>query len=160
MKLLSKLALIVMLSVFASAYEPPLEAVKVNGVTIHVLADDIEEGVSDGMIDQFWLTDILNSNKPLPKNLHIVDVRKTEKYKTQHIKGAISIPYDKDAEKIDVSKFPKDGIVVFYCNTGLMSIDARTSLDEELAKRVFVFDVTYKCDKDNKNCKINPNEAM
>jgi rhodanese-related sulfurtransferase len=138
------------------AYKPELPAVEVNGVKIHLLP---EEGVAneDGIIDQFWFADQIK-NDTVAKGIHIVDVRKAERYNASHIKGAINVPFEN--EKIDTSKLPKDGIVVFYCNTGMKSTDARGTLDDELAERVFIFDATYKCDDSNKNCTIVPNEPL
>ncbi len=142
------------------AYKPPLEAVTVNGVTLHVLADDTEEGIEEGAIDQYWLAEMIKNGKALPKGMQLVDLRKTAKYDAEHIKGAINVPFDDKTEKMDLTKLPKDGIIVFYCNTGLKSTNARTSLEDELAERVFVFDATYKCDDKKKNCKLTPNEAL
>lgn len=160
MKTLMKLFLAGLLSVsVANAFEPTIDATEVNGVKFYLLPEDGEAN-EDGVIDQFWLDNAIKNNT-VPKGLHIVDVRKTEKYKVSHVKGAISIPFDKEAEKLDTSKLPEDGVVVFYCNTGLMSTDARGTLDDDLAERVFIFDATYKCDKDtHKNCKLTPNEAL
>jgi rhodanese-related sulfurtransferase len=160
MKTLLKLFLAGLLSVsVANAFEPTIDSSEVNGVKFYLLPEDGEAN-EDGVIDQFWLEEQIKNNT-VPKGLHIVDVRKTEKFNVSHVKGAISAPFNKDEEKLDTTKLPKDGIIVFYCNTGLMSTDARSSLDDELAERVFVFDATYKCDKDtHKNCKLTPNEAL
>ncbi|OPX27500.1 MAG: hypothetical protein B1H07_01425 [Campylobacteraceae bacterium 4484_166] len=144
----------------SKAYKPPLKAITVNGVNIYLLPEDGEAN-EDGLIDQFWLYDQMKGGKKAPKGINLVDLRKAEKYKVSHIQGAINIPYDTKNEKLDLSKLPKDGIIVFYCNTGLISVDARTSIeDEKLAKRVFVYDISYSCDKKHKNCKIKPNEAL
>lgn len=159
MKLL-KFTLMAFLCVNLYAYEPPLKATKVNGVEIYVLGDDVEEGVEYGALDQFWLADIIKNKKALPKGMSLVDLRDPKKFKAEHLDGAINIPYDRDKGKLDTSLLPKDGLVVFYCDTGIKSTEARTDLDEDLSKRVFIFDMTYKCDKENKNCTINPNEAL
>ncbi|MEA3290591.1 MAG: rhodanese-like domain-containing protein [Campylobacterota bacterium] len=140
----------------AGAYKPELPAITVNGVSIHLLPEDGEAN-EDGIIDQFWFADKIK-NGTVPKGVTIVDVRKPERYNASHIKGAINVPFDD--EKIDASKLPKDGIVVFYCNTGMKSMDARGVLSDEMAERVFVFDATYKCDDSNKNCTIVPNEPL
>jgi rhodanese-related sulfurtransferase len=138
------------------AYKPELPAIDVNGVKIHLLAEDGEAN-EDGIIDQFWFAEQIK-NGTVPSGVTIVDVRKPERYNASHIKGAINVPFED--EKIDASKLPKDGIVVFYCNTGMKSTDARGVLSDELAERVFIFDATYKCDDANKNCKIVPNEPL
>jgi len=140
------------------AFEPTIKQSEINGVSLYLLPDEGEAN-EDGLIDQFWLAEQIK-NDTVPKNIHIVDIRKAEKYKVSHIKGSINIPYDSKKESLDVSKFPKDGVIVLHCNTGVMSIDATTSLDEDLLKRVLVFDITYKCDDKYDNCSINPNEAL
>ncbi len=159
MRNLGKLFLASILALgLANAYEPTLKASKINGVDVYLLPEDGEAN-EDGVIDQFWFIEKVKANK-IPKGIHLVDVRKAEKFKAEHIKGAISVPFDSDKETLDVSKLPKDGIIVFYCNTGTKSTDARGSLEDELASRVFVFDATYKCDKKYKNCKLSANEAL
>ncbi len=159
MKNLAKLFLAGILGLSLSyAYEPTLKATNVNGVDVYLLPEDGEPN-EDGLIDQFWFIEKLQANK-LPKGIHLVDVRKAKKFKAEHIKGAISVPFDSDKETLNVSKLPKDGVIVFYCNTGTKSSDARGSLDEDLAQRVFIFDATYKCDKQYKNCKLSANEAL
>lgn len=158
MKILSKFALILALAISAYAYKPPLKQVEVNGIKFYVLADDVEEGLEDGMIDQFWLAEAIKNGK-VPKGVHFVDLRSAKKYKASHIKGAVNAPYDRDKESMDKSVIPKDGIVVFYCDTGIKSTEARTTLDEDKASRFFVFDMAYRCDKENKNCTINPNST-
>ncbi|MEA3383327.1 MAG: rhodanese-like domain-containing protein [Campylobacterota bacterium] len=142
----------------AGAYKPELPAINVAGVNIHLLAEDGAAN-EDGLIDQFWLAEHIKNNT-VPKSITIVDVREPARYNESHIKNAINIPLAND--KIDSSKLPKDGIVVFYCNTGLKSTDARTSIkDANTLDRVFIFDVTYSCDKNNaKKCTINPNEPL
>lgn len=146
--------------VTTGSYKPTIEASEINGVNVYLLEEDGEAN-EDGVIDQFWLADKLKNNA-LPKGITIVDVRKTEKYNAEHIDGAISVPFDSKSETLDTSKLPEDGVIVFYCNTGLKSTDARNSIeDDDLLERVLVFDATYKCDdKTNKNCEIQPNEAI
>lgn len=140
------------------AYKPELPATEVAGVNIHLLAEDGEAN-EDGLIDQFWFNEQIK-NGTVPKGVTIVDVRKAEKYAASHIEGAISVPFKDDV--IDTSKLPEDGVIVFYCNTGLKSTDSRMSIeDDDLLERVFIFDATYKCDKDTyKNCTITPNEPL
>lgn len=140
-------------------FTPTLKPVEVEGVSVYLLPEDGEAN-EDGLVDQFWFTEKL-ANKAVPKGITIVDVRKTEKYNAEHIQGAVSVPFDSEKEELDTSKLPKEGLIVFYCNTGLKSTDARGSLDDELAERVLILDATYKCDKEtNKNCNLTPNEAI
>lgn len=137
-------------------YKPTIDPVTVNGVEIYLLPEDGYPN-EDGVIDQFWFADKIKNNS-VPKGITIVDVRKPERYNASHIKGAINVPFEDD--KIDSSKLPEDGVIVFYCNTGLKSTDARGVLNDELYERTFIFDATYKCDDSNKNCTIVPNEPL
>lgn len=143
-----------------AAYEPEFEKVTIAGAEIYVLGDDRDEAIEEGQIDQYWFAELINSGKELPKNVTLVDLRTEERYKAEHIKGAVNITFDDKTEKMDLSKLPKDGVIVFQCRKGMKSINARTTLDEELAKRVFVFDAVYKCDDKYKNCTLTPNEAL
>ncbi len=142
------------------AYKPTLKPVVINGVKLYLLPEDGEAN-EDGLIDQFWLYELMKDGKKAPKGIHVVDVRKASQYKAEHMQGAISVPFNKEKQTIDTSKFPKDGVVVMHCNAGILSVEARQSIDdEELLKRVLIYDSTYTCDKKNKNCKLTPNEAL
>lgn len=127
-------------------YKPKTEAVTIKGATVYLLEDE------DIMIDQFWFAERVLSN--LPKNIQLVDVRSPKQYNEGHIKGAINVPF-KD-EKIDTSKFPKDKLIVFYCNTGMMSTDAVVSLDD--TEGVLMFDAVVKCT--GTKCTVEPNEIL
>ena len=115
------------------------------------------EESEDGMIDQFWFADLVNKGK-IPTNIQLVDVRKPEQFKDGHLQNAINIPWDSKAEKIDSSKFPAGKLIVIYCNTGMMSTDARGSLDEDVAKSVLYFDANVECT--GTKCKVTPNEDI
>lgn len=142
------------------AYKPKLKALEIAGAKIYVLGDDRDEAIEEGMLDQYWFFDILKNKKPLPKNVTLVDLRIAERYKAQHIEGSVNIPFDDKTEKMDMSKLPKEGAIIFYCRKGMKSIAVRGMLEGDLAKRSFIFDATYKCDKEYKNCKLTPNEFI
>jgi rhodanese-related sulfurtransferase len=112
-------------------------------------------GADEGMIDQFWFVKKVQN---LPKNIVLVDVRNPKTYKAGHIKGAINVPYNAKANKIDTTKFPKDKLVVFYCNAGLQSSEAYQSLSKEEAKNVLYFDATVNCE--GTKCSIEANEDL
>ncbi len=135
-------------------YKPKNPAITISGAKVHLGGESAE----DGMIDQFWLAGLLNDGKGVPANVQLIDVRKVSDFEEGHVKGAINIPWDSEAEKIDSSKFPKGKLVVFYCNTGMMSTDARNALDEDIAKNVLIFDANIKCEKGS--CKIEANEDL
>lgn len=142
----------------ASSFKPEIDPIEVAGTEVYLLPEDGEANY-DGLIDQYWFHEhILNDT--MPEGIQIVDVRKAERYAVEHIKGAINVPFEDN--KVDTSKLPEDKVIVFYCNTGLKSTDARMSImDEELLERVFIFDATYKCDADtHKNCVLTPNEPL
>ena len=130
-------------------YKPTKEAT-MSGVKVFL-------GQDKGMIDQFWFADVIKNNK-IPSGYQLVDVRKAEQYKEGHIKGAINIPLDDKTKKMDASKLPKDKLVVFYCNTGMMSIDSYVSLDDSANQNVLYMDANVKC-KGN-DCTVEPNENL
>jgi len=133
-------------------YKPKNPLVTINGAKVHLGGESPE----DGMIDQFWFASIVLDK--LPANTQLVDVRKTSQFEEGHIKGAINIPYNADKNSIDSSKFPKGKLIVFYCNTGMQSTDARNSLDEAIAKNVLIFDANVKCT--GTKCTVEANEDL
>ncbi|MEA3499058.1 MAG: rhodanese-like domain-containing protein [Campylobacterota bacterium] len=132
-------------------YKPKNPLIIINGAKIHLGG----ESAADGMIDQFWLADMIKKNK-IPANIQFIDVRKAEQFKDGHLPGAINVPWDAKAEKIDHTKFPKDKLNIIYCNTGMMSTDARGSLDDDAAKNVLYFDANVNCEKGK--CTVEANE--
>jgi rhodanese-related sulfurtransferase len=132
-------------------YKPTTQKVTVMGATVY-------PGADAGMIDQFWFAPIVT--KDLPKGLQLVDVRKAEQFKEGHIKGAINIPFDSEKSTLDISKIPTDKLVVFYCNTGMMSTDAYTSLKKLGYKgtNVMYFDANVECK--GSECTVVPNEVL
>jgi rhodanese-related sulfurtransferase len=132
-------------------YVPKREKVTINGVTVY-------PGQDASMIDQFWLADMIKKDT-VPKGIQFVDVRKPEDYKQGHLKGAINIPFDTKTSTLDTSKLPKENLVVFYCNTGMMSTDAYISIkDKELKKNILYFDANIDCSKGK--CSAEANEEL
>ncbi len=121
-------------------YKPKNKAVTLNGAKVHLGG----ENASDGMIDQFWFANAINKGK-VPANIQLVDIRKVSDYKDGHLANAINVPWDSKKEKIDHTKFPAGKLIVFYCNTGMQSTDARGSLSDEVAKNVLYFDANVTC---------------
>ncbi len=130
-------------------YKPSGKMVTINGAKVYL-------GEDDGMIDQFWFAGKVLSD--LPSNVQLVDVRKKKDFDEGHLAGAINIQWDSKAEKIDSSKFPKDKLVVIYCNTGMMSTDTVGSLDEDVAKGVLYFDANVVCA--GTKCTVEANENL
>jgi rhodanese-related sulfurtransferase len=48
----------------------------------------------------------------------IVDVRPKDIYATEHIQGAISLPYKSQIELEDAMALPEDRLIVVYCDCG------------------------------------------
>jgi rhodanese-related sulfurtransferase len=48
----------------------------------------------------------------------VVDVQPKDVYATEHIKGAVSIPYKSQLELEDVMALPEDRLIVLYCDCG------------------------------------------
>ena len=132
-------------------YKPKGKLVTINGAKVHLGG----ESADDGMIDQFWLTPLVNKGK-VPSNIQFVDVRKPSDFNDGHLANAINIPWDAKKEKLDYTKFPSDKLIVIYCNTGMMSTDARGSLSDDVAKNVLYFDANVNCT--NKKCTVTANE--
>lgn len=130
------------------AYVPPRAAVTIKGATVHLIEGE------DKMIDQFWLAEQIKNGK-IPANVQLVDVRKADQFAEGHIEGAINIPLVD--EKLDATKLPKDKLNVIYCNTGMQSTGAVSTLKENDGSVVY-FDATIKCE--GTKCTIEPNELL
>ena len=118
--------------------------VTVNGVKVYL-------GRDEGMIDTAWFAQQYQEGT-LPKNIALVDVRREEAFKKGHLPGATHVRWDSDKGEIDTNAFPKDKLLLLYCNTGLLSSDAYDSLDEETAKRVLFLNTSVKCQEEK--CEI------
>lgn len=130
----------------SGAYEPKGEKVTINGAEVYTIEGD------DTMIDQFWFSEQLKDG--VPKNIVMVDVRKPEQYKEGHVKGAINVPFEDN--KLDTSKLPNDKLAVIYCNTGMTSTDAMSTIKDKSG--VLMFDANVDCK--GTDCEIEPNELL
>lgn len=128
------------------AYKPKTEAITIRGAKVHLLPGE------KSMVDQFWFAPFVK--KGIPANIQMVDVRKPEQFKESHIKGAINVPFVDG--KIDTTKFPKDKLVILYCNTGMMSTDAITSIKN--TDGILMLDANVECD--GQICAAEPNEVL
>lgn len=129
--------------------KPTGDMVTLNGAKVYL-------GEDNGMIDQNWFATVVLDE--MPENIQLIDIRKPSDFKDGHIKGAINVPWDSKAEKIDTSKFPKDKLAVFYCNTGMQSAESALATGDMLGKSVLYFDATVTC-KGN-DCKVEANEDL
>lgn len=128
-------------------------AITINGAKVYWGGEEIE----DGMIDQFWLAKQLNSGK-MPANIQLIDARKASQFKDGHLPNAINVPWISDTETIDHTKFSANKLSVIYCNTGMISTDARGSLDDDIAKNVLYFDANVDCV--GSKCTVEANENL
>lgn len=58
-------------------------------------------------------------------DVYLIDLRSPEIFQKSHIRGAVNIPYEDLEEKKDLAHaFPKDKILVLYCDRGGASMKA------------------------------------
>ncbi|NLO17136.1 MAG: rhodanese-like domain-containing protein [Arcobacter butzleri] len=130
-------------------YVPPRASTTIKGATVHLVEGD------DTMIDQYWFAQELQKGT-VSENIQLIDVRKPDQFAQGHLKGAINVPLDAD-DKLDVTKLPKNKLNVVYCNTGMQSTGAVSSLKENDGSIVY-FDANIDCE--GTNCKVEPNELF
>lgn len=132
-----------------AAVKPEGEMATLNGAKVYL-------GSDKGMIDQDWFASVVLKN--MPANIQLVDVRKPSDFKDGHLPNAINVPWNSKEEKIDSSKFPKDKLVVLYCNTGMQSAESALSLKNLVGKSVLYFDAEVTCK--GSDCKVVANEDL
>jgi len=126
-------------------YTPKRDAIVKNGVEVY-------PGGMPGMVDQDWLSPMLEAGK-IPEGIQLIDVRKAEQFNEGHIAGAINVTYADG--KMDESKLPTDKLSVLYCNTGMTSTEAYSALSKDAKARALYIDATVKCD--GNDCSVEPN---
>lgn len=131
-----------------SAYAPKTPAVTIKGATVHLIDGD------DTMVDQFWMSELIVADK-VPANVQFIDVRGADQYAEGHIKGAINIPLVDG--NLDATKLPKDKLNIVYCNTGMQSIGAVSSVKDNDGSLVYL-DAVIKCT--GTTCTVEPNELF
>ena len=57
------------------------------------------------------------------KDAFLIDLRSREEYRTGHIKGAVSVPYE-EFEEMQLYTFPRKKVLVLYCDRGGASLRA------------------------------------
>ncbi len=128
-------------------YIPDSEPVEVNGVKLYLDKED------ESRVDSKWFAPLAKNGK-IPDNLHIVDVRPHSKFLKGHLPKAVNVPFEEKSMELNISKLPKDGVIVFTCKHGSISSDAWFSLPEELQERVFVFNADVVCKA--QECTVTP----
>ncbi len=117
----------------------------INGVKVYL-------GKDEGSVDAEWFAEQVNKGS-LPKEIALMDVRRKKEFDAGHLPGALHNRWDPNEGKIDNDRIPKDKLVIFYCNSGLLSSDAYDSLDDETAKRVLFLNAVVKCKGEKCNIK-------
>lgn len=59
------------------------------------------------------------------RDAFIIDLRVPQEYKAGHIRGAVNVPYE---TLDDYQGFPKDKLLILYCDRGGASLDAAKRL--------------------------------
>jgi len=113
-----------------------VKTLNVNGVNIELQ--------DDGVVDSNWIVPIINNGR-LSKKIALIDVRSKAQYKKAHLKGALNVPFNRESQTIDVKRFPKDKVILFYCKKGLRSLEAYNTLDKKLQKKVFILQTKLEC---------------
>ena len=129
-------------------YTPTTKPVVINNAKVYL-------GKDENMIDQFWFANIVLNN--IPDNIQLIDIRKKEQFKEGHLPDAINVRWDSKKQTMDTSKLSKNKLNVFYCNTGMQSLEAVQSLDDEIAKNVLYFDANVKCIESKCTVEANDN---
>ncbi len=90
----------------------------------------------DSSVNVEWLKNVIANKKLLSSGILLVDVREPQQFKKNHVEGAVNIPFINDS--IDKSKLQDAKAIIFYCNSGIISANAKESLDTELKKSLVV----------------------
>lgn len=119
----------------------------------------IKMGEDKGSVDGNWFK---KHYKNLPKDIHVIDVRKDIQRAAGYLPRSIHLNRRKMDSQTFVNKLPKDGRIIFTCQTGMLSLDSYYELKLLKYKemdRIFYLDGYVVCDKNNK-CEIHPNEPI
>jgi len=71
------------------------------------------------------------------RSLVVLDVRTSAEYADGHIPGAVNIPHDELAKRIEELANARDSDVVVYCKTGPRATEAIGVLQKQGFKRVY-----------------------
>lgn len=120
----------------------------------------LKKGEDTGTVDGDWFVQNYSS---FSKKITIVDVRSSNEYKAGHIKNSINISIEEIKAEEFLNALPKNGEIVFYCETGTRAMEAWTILAQELKyndiHRIFYLDANIKCNEKSE-CTIEPNEPL
>jgi rhodanese-related sulfurtransferase len=100
------------------------------------LAIKLKGGIMILTINREILMKLINSGR----NFKMIDVQDEECYRQEHIKGAISVPYDK-MERLADNRLNKDDFVIIYsknihCNK---SLEAAIKLENKGFDKIYVY---------------------
>ncbi|WP_457607739.1 rhodanese-like domain-containing protein [Nitratifractor sp.] len=129
-------------------YRPTAKALKIDGVTLY---PDPEES---SQVDARWIGPLLEKGA-IPRGMHLIDVRPASQYARGHLPHAVNLPFDPERMKLEYTRLPKKGPILFTCKHGSISTDAWFSLPEKLQERVFILNAEVQCGESN--CTVRPN---
>ena len=70
----------------------------------------------------------------------LIDVRSPVKYREGHIAGAVNIPLESKTFDLRLSAFDREDEIVFYCGTGLKTVKAAETAQDQGFEKIYVLD--------------------
>ncbi|HOO70719.1 MAG TPA: rhodanese-like domain-containing protein [Spirochaetota bacterium] len=70
----------------------------------------------------------------------LIDVRSPIKYREGHIAGAVNIPLESKTFDLRLSAFDREDEIVFYCGTGLKTVKAAETAQDQGFEKIYVLD--------------------
>jgi rhodanese-related sulfurtransferase len=119
----------------------------------------IKMGEDKGSVDGNWFK---KHYKNLPKDIHIIDVRKDVQRAAGYIPDSLHINRRKIKREEFIPLLPKTGRIIFTCQTGMLSLDSYYELKllkYDQMDRIFYLDGYVVCNKKNE-CEVHPNEPI
>ncbi|MCR4942015.1 MAG: rhodanese-like domain-containing protein [Campylobacter sp.] len=114
----------------------------------------IKKGLDEGTVDPQWF---LQNYKNLPKDVSIVDVRKSSERGGGYLPFALNVSVEENDVESFAKKLPK-GYVIFHCTAGSRALEAYQKAKKAGLKNTVYLDAAAKCVKDE--CEFTPNEAL
>ena len=100
----------------------------------------------------------MQNYKNLPKDVKLIDVRKSDERKDGFISDSTNVSVEENEVTTFISKLPEKSYVIFYCSGGSRSLEAWQKAKKAGFDKAVYFDATVKC-KANE-CELKPNETL